>query len=161
MTSPRRRDREQLIGALIPTPHPGRPRPRPAPIPALPAPRPPATDPSDEILIGTARPDRSGRVTERGLLRALRWHPGHPIDIHPHDEMLVIASTPTGQHAVGSRGELPLPVSIRQMCAISPGQPLLLAALIAHDLLVIHPTSTVTRLLADLHTQILGDRHDR
>jgi hypothetical protein len=132
MTSPRRRDREQLIGALIPTPLSDRPRPCPAPIPALPAPRPPATGPSDEILIGTARPDHSGRVTARGLLRA-----------------------------VGCRGELPLPVSVRQMCAISPGQPLLLAALTAHDLLVIHPASTVTRLLADLHTQITGDRHDR
>ncbi|ROO60449.1 hypothetical protein EDC02_2329 [Micromonospora sp. Llam0] len=158
MTSPRRRDREQFIGALIPTPLPDRPRPRPAPIPALPAPRPPATGPSEEILIGTARPDHPGRVTERGLLRALRWDPGHPIDIHPHDGMLVIASTPAGQHAVGSRGELPLPASVRQMCAIVAGQPLLLAALIDHDLLVIHPASTVKRLLADLHTRITGGR---
>lgn len=161
MTPTRRRDCEQLIGALIPAPILGRPRPRSAPMPALPTPRPPAHLSPDEVLIGVARPDRSGRVTERGLLRALRWDPGHRIDIHPHDGMLVIASAGAGQHVVGSRGELPLPASVRQMCAILPGQPLLLAALVAHDLLVIHPAVTVARLLVDRHAQVIGGRRDR
>ena len=57
---------------------------------------------------------------------------------------------------VGSRGELPLPAGARQMCAIAPGQPLLLAALVAHDLLVIHPANAVARLLAELHAQVIG-----
>ncbi|GIH16029.1 hypothetical protein [Rugosimonospora africana] len=113
----------------------------------------------DGVLIGLARPDHSGRVTERGLLRALRWSPGHRIDIRSQGEMLVIASATAGRDVVGSRGELPLPASARQMCAITPGQRLLLAALVAHDLLVIHPASTVTRLLADLHAEIIGGRH--
>ena len=52
-----------------------------------------------------------------------------------------------------------LPASARQMCAIGPGQPLLLVALVAHDLLVIHPASTVIRLLAHLHAEIIGSRH--
>ncbi|GIH16014.1 hypothetical protein [Rugosimonospora africana] len=47
----------------------------------------------------------------------------------------------------------------RQMCAIATGRPLLLVALVAHDLLVIHLASTVTRLLADLHAEIVGSRH--
>ncbi|GIH20570.1 hypothetical protein Raf01_87420 [Rugosimonospora africana] len=45
------------------------------------------------------------------------------------------------------------------MYAITPGQRLLLAALVAHDLLVIHPASAVARLLADLHAEIIGGRH--
>lgn len=158
MTPTRRHDREQLIGALIPVPTPDRPRPRPAPMPALPAPRQPADASPDEVLIGMARPDRSGRVTERSLLRALRWGPGHRIAVHPQGRMLVIASARAGQHLVGSRGELPLPASARQMCAIVPGQPLLLAVLVAHDLLVIHPASTVARLLTDLHDEAIGGR---
>ncbi|MEQ4306294.1 hypothetical protein ABNF97_33775 [Plantactinospora sp. B6F1] len=109
-------------------------------------------------MIGMARPDRSGRVTERSLLGALRWPAGLRIDIHPHSGMVLVASAQVGQHVVGSRGELPLPASVRQMCAIVPGQPLLLAALVAHDLLVIHPASTVMRLLADLHAQVVGGR---
>ncbi|WP_326557214.1 hypothetical protein [Micromonospora sp. NBC_01796] len=158
MTPTRRCDRERLIGVLIPTPLPDRPRPGPAPLPVLPAPRSLATAAADEVVIGVARPDRSGRVTERGLLDALRWPAGHRIDIRPHSGMLVVASAPAGQHVVGSRGELPLPASVRQMCAFVPGQPLLLAALVAHDLLVIHPASTVVRLLADLHAQVVGGR---
>ncbi|WP_203862701.1 hypothetical protein [Plantactinospora mayteni] len=98
-------------------------------------------------------------MTERSLLGALRWPAGHRIDIHPQREMLVLASAPAGQHVVGSRGELPLPASARQMCAIVPGQPLLLAALVAHDLLVIHPANTVVRLLADLHAQAISGHH--
>ncbi|GAA3774207.1 hypothetical protein GCM10022225_72420 [Plantactinospora mayteni] len=158
MTPTRRLDREQIIGVLIPAPLPARSRPGPAPMPALPAPRPPATASLDEVLIGVARPDRSGRVTEHSLLGALRWPAGHRIDIRPHSGMLVVSSASAGQHVVGSRGELPLPASVRQMCAIVPGQPLLLAALVAHDLLVIHPANTVVRLLVDLHAQVVSGR---
>ncbi len=68
--------------------------------------------------------------------------------------MLVVASVLAGPHVGGSRGNCRY--RPRQMCAIAPGQPLLLAALIAHDLLVIHPASTVARLLADLHAQVIG-----
>ena len=152
------RDREQLIGVLIPAPLPGRLRPDPAPLPALPAPDSTADASPDSVLIGVARADRSGRVTERGLLDALGWPAGHRIDVHPHDGMLVITSARAGQQVVGSRGQLPLPASVRQMCAILPGQPLLLAALVSHDLLVIHPASSVTQRLADLHAQVICGR---
>ncbi|RIV40007.1 hypothetical protein D2L64_06680 [Micromonospora radicis] len=110
------------------------------------------------MLIGMARADRSGRVSERGLLGALGWPAGHRIDVHPHGGMLVITSVRAGQQVVGSRGELPLPASVRQMCAIVPAQPLLLAAIVSHDLLVIHPASSVAWLLADLHAQVIGGR---
>lgn len=99
--------------------------------------------------------DRSGRVTERGLLRVLDWAAGHRIDIRPRTGMLIIASAPTGEHVVGSRKELPLPAAARQMCGIVAGQPLLLAAIPARDLLVIHPAHSVARLLAELHAQAL------
>jgi hypothetical protein len=105
------------------------------------------------------RPDRSGRVTERRLLRVLHWSPGHCVDIHVDEGMLLVASAGTGRQTVGSRGELLLPGSARRMCGIVPEQPVLLAALVAQDLLVIHPASTVGRLLTDLHTRLPGGRH--
>jgi hypothetical protein len=52
MTSLHRRDHEQLIGVLVPTPLSDRPLPRPAPMPALPVPRPPDDLSDDEVLIG-------------------------------------------------------------------------------------------------------------
>jgi hypothetical protein len=36
------------------------------------------------------------------------------------------------------------------------GQPVLLAALVTHDLFVVHHASTVARLLTDLHNQLAG-----
>jgi hypothetical protein len=157
--TPIRREPEQLIGVLVPAPLLDRPIPRSAPMPALPEPRPPADLSGVEILFGVACPDCSGRVTERGLLRALHGDPGRRIDIHPQHGMLIIGSAPAGRHAVGSRGELPLPATARRMCAIAAGQPLLFAALVAYDLLVIHPARTVARLLADLHAQAIEVRH--
>jgi hypothetical protein len=159
MTRIHRPDREQPIGVLIPVPLTDRPRPRPAPIPMLPAPRPPVDLSRGEVVLGVACPDRSGRVTERAVLQALRWTPGHRIGMRPHAGILVIASAPAGRHVVGSRGELPLPTAVRTMCGIAEGEPVLLAAFPARDLLVIHPASTIARLLADLHTQALGGGH--
>jgi hypothetical protein len=127
-------------------------------MPALPAPCPPADLSEPDLLFGVACPDRSGRVTERGLLRALHWGPGRRIDIRSHQGMLIIASAAAGEHVVGSREELPLPAAARQMCGIVAGQPLLLAALIAYDLLVIHSARSVAWRLADLHAQAIGAR---
>lgn len=103
-----------------------------------------------------ALPSRCGRVTAQHLLQRLGWQPGHRLDIQPHRGVLVIASANEGGHGVGSRGQLPLPASARRMCRIESGQPVLLAALVAHDLIVVHSISAVARLLADLHAEVAG-----
>ncbi|MEV0431336.1 hypothetical protein [Micromonospora sp. NPDC050495] len=152
---PRRRLDEQLIGAVIPAPLP-RPAPPPAPMPELPAALPAAREPVDDIVFDVARPDADGRVAARALLRALRWPPGHRLHVDATDGLLLIAAAPDGTHAVGARGALPLPVAARQMCGITSHQVVLLAAVPARDLLVVHPSNTITRLLADLHAAVLG-----
>ncbi|KAB1099035.1 AbrB/MazE/SpoVT family DNA-binding domain-containing protein [Micromonospora aurantiaca] len=103
-----------------------------------------------------ALPSPCGRITDQQILHALGWQPGHGLDIQPHQRMLVIGMAENGRYRVGSRGALPLPSSARRMCGIEPGEPVLLAALIAQGLLVVHPVSTVARLVADLHTQLAG-----
>ncbi len=94
-----------------------------------------------------ALPTRCGRVTAQHLLHAMGSAPGHRLDIQQCHGMLVITTAEDGRYQVGCRGELPLPASARQMCQIEPGQPVLLAAFIRHELLVVHPVSTVARLL--------------
>ncbi|MFI2714265.1 hypothetical protein ACH495_29515 [Micromonospora sp. NPDC018662] len=93
-------------------------------------------------------------MSAQHLLRALGWPPSHRLDIQPGHGMLVMRSASDGRHQVGSRGDLPLPANARQLCRIEPGQPVLLAAIVTHELLVVHPVSTVVRLLADLHTHL-------
>ncbi|MEU3457541.1 hypothetical protein ABZ671_28645 [Micromonospora sp. NPDC006766] len=152
---PRRRLDEQLIGAVIPAPLP-RPASPPAPMLELPAALPPAREPVDDIVIDVARPDADGRVAARALLRALRWPSGHRLHIDATDGLLLITAAPDGKHTVGARGALPLPAAARQLCGIHPHQAVLLAAFPVRDLLVVHPSNTITRLLADLHAAVLG-----
>ncbi|MEV0807632.1 hypothetical protein [Micromonospora sp. NPDC050200] len=159
MTAPRQPTRrhldEQLIGAVIPTPLP-RPAPPPAPMPALPEALPAAREPVDDVVFDVARPDADGRVAARALLRALGWPSGHRLHIDVADCLLLVTAAPDGTHVVGARGALPLPAAARQMCGVHPYQAVLLVAFPARDLLVVHPSNTITRLLADLHATVLG-----
>ncbi|MEU7613869.1 hypothetical protein [Micromonospora sp. NPDC049204] len=131
-------------------------------MPALPARvYPPAITDASGLLLWMALPARCGRVSAQHLLHAIGWAPGHRLDIQLCHDMLVITSARDDRYQVGSRGELPLPASARQMCRIEPGQPVLLAAFITYDLLVVHPVGTVARLLTDLHHQLAGGDSDR
>jgi hypothetical protein len=125
----------------------------------LPAPPPVAALRSigpDALLIGAARIDRSGRVHERALLRALGWGPGHRLELDAVDGLIVVASAPAGRHIIDGRGGLPLPATARRMCGIKPGPPVVLAAAVANQVLVIHGAATVARLLAAHYTDLLA-----
>jgi hypothetical protein len=126
------------------------PLPAPPPVAAL------LPGGSDTLLIGTARIDRSGRVHERALLRALGWGPGHRLDLDSIDGLIVVASVPAGRHVIDGRGGLPLPAAARRMCGIKPGPPLVLAAAVADQVLVIHAATMVARLLAAHYTDLLN-----
>lgn len=77
---PRPGTHEQLIAALLPDVTPQRPTPRAVSMPSLSAPSLPSLEDPNTLLVGTARVDRSGRVHERTLLRALSWEPGQGTD---------------------------------------------------------------------------------
>jgi hypothetical protein len=144
-----------LIAALLPA-SPARQRPPTMPLPAPPPVVALRTVRPDRLLIGTARIDRSGRVHERALLRALGWGPGRRLDLDSVDGLIVVAPAPVGRHVVDGRGGLPLPAAARRMCGIEPGPPLVLAAAVAEQVLVIHPAATVARLLAAHYTDLLS-----
>lgn len=152
---------EQMIAALIPTPLP-HPRPEPAPLPTLPAV--PSSPEQAEPVIPTldiARVDRSGRVSARSLLDQLGWRPGHRLRVDVFDGAILIWPATDGLPLVGARGDLVLPVAVRQMCAINTGDLVVLAAEHTRDLLIVHPAATVARLLADLHARLTADGHGR
>jgi hypothetical protein len=113
---------------------------------------------SGDLLVETARLDASGRLTAKTLLRGLGWGPGHRVDIAVTDGVLVVGSAPGGLHMVGDRGELGLPVAARRMCGITPGPPVLLAAALPRDVLLVHPAYLVAGLLADWYAARVGGR---
>jgi hypothetical protein len=130
-------------------------------MPTLPAPGLPTPAGADSLLVGMARIDRSGRLHERHLLRILGWTPGHRLTLDVAHDLIVVRPAPTGPHILDHRGALHLPAAARHMCGIHPGPPVVLAASLADDVLVIHPAELVARLLATHYADATGAHHER
>jgi hypothetical protein len=113
----------------------------------------PADAEPDSLVLAMARVDRSGRLSNRELLEALGWRPGHRVDMDVVDGVLMIASAVSGPHAVRSRGELAVPVALRQMCRITAEASVLLAASVTDGVLVVYPATLVARLLVEFHSR--------
>jgi hypothetical protein len=107
-----------------------------------------------------ARIDRSGRLHERRLLRALGWAPRHRLTLYVVHRLIVALPAPT-DHVLDGRGALHLPAAARRMCGIRPGPRVVLAASMPEQTLVIHPVEIVAGLLATHYTNLLGAHHER
>ena len=147
--------RERLIGALIPdTLGPGNEDARVL-LAVLPTLRRLDNLHPTALLVSTSRMDRSGRVHERILLRELGWDPGSRVDMDTMHGMILIAATPTGQHIIDHRGAIKLPASLRRLCGFEYGPPLVLAAVVPEQVMVVHPSTTVAHLLAAHYTDLI------
>jgi hypothetical protein len=152
---------EQLIAALLPDVH-AEPSPHsPAPLPTLPTPALPTSTDVDGLLVGIARIDRSGRLHERRLLHSLGWAPGQRLALDVVHGLIVVRPSSTGSHALDNRGALALPAAARHMGGIQSGPPVVLAASVADQNLVIHPVTLVARLLAAHYVDLLGGHRDQ
>jgi hypothetical protein len=89
----------------------------------------------------------------------LGWPSGTLLRVDVAHRRLVLEADVRGVTAVGVRGLIGLPAAARRTCGIEAGSIVLLAALILHQTLVIHPAAEVVRLLRHTHTRILGSRH--
>jgi hypothetical protein len=104
-------------------------------------------------LVAIARPDRSGRLSARGLLRAMEWEPGHRLSLEVDDGAIGIHGCAAGMHGVDERGALVLPSSAGRMAGVEPGTSVVLAAFVALDVLVVQPAHAVARLIVDSRRQ--------
>ena len=147
---------ERLIGVLIPPPVPRRPPP-PAPLPTLPCPARPFGESS--VLFDVARLDSSGRLSSRGLVRALCWRVGQRLDVVAVGCSVLVTASATGPYAVTARGEVSVPASARALTGIGSDEPVLLTADPDCGRLVVHPVAAVAALLADLHNGLPGGQH--
>jgi bifunctional DNA-binding transcriptional regulator/antitoxin component of YhaV-PrlF toxin-antitoxin module len=155
------RPSEQLIAALLPDVTAPRPTPRPVSLPTLPVLSLPRLHDPDTLLVGAARVDRSGRIHERAVLRALGWEPGHELELDTANDMIAIASVPGGRHHVDDRGALALPAAARRMCGITIGRPVILLAAVHQQILLVYPAAIVAGLLAARYTTLMGARDAR
>jgi hypothetical protein len=147
--------RERLIGALIPNSLGRREEPTSVSLPTLPALSRLDTVVPVSLLVSTCRMDRSGRIHERLLLRELGWKPGDRLDKDTIQSMILIANTPTGLHGIDDRGAIKLPATLRRLCNITYGPPLVLAAAVPEQVMVVHPGIVVADILAKHYTQLI------
>jgi bifunctional DNA-binding transcriptional regulator/antitoxin component of YhaV-PrlF toxin-antitoxin module len=150
------RVQERLIAALIPDALEPCDDVASAPLPVLPTLTRLEGAAPGGLVVSTTRIDRSGRVHERFLLRELGWEPGQQWEMDTMHGMILIAATRSGQHTVDVRGAISLPAALRHLCGIEPGPPLVLAAVVPEQVMVIHPADTVARLLAAHYTDLIG-----
>ncbi|WP_204010274.1 hypothetical protein [Virgisporangium aurantiacum] len=140
---------EQLIGALVPPATRRSAPPVPLSVPALPGLSLPADAGSNLFLIDVARLDASGRFCSHSLLAALAWPPGHRVEVRVGVDAVVFGSSAAGRQAVGSRGELTLPVSARMLAGLDAQARVALFAVPREGLLIVHPPALIAHLLAE------------
>ena len=121
---------------------------------------PPVDDEPDPLLIDTALLNASGRFCARRLLQALAWQPGQRVDIAVLDDAAVIGAAARGQHLVGSRGDLALPASARDLLSLDPGATVVLMTAPRHHVLVVHPAAVITDLLSEHYARQQGADDD-
>jgi bifunctional DNA-binding transcriptional regulator/antitoxin component of YhaV-PrlF toxin-antitoxin module len=116
---------------------------RPLPVPALDSGSPTVPD----TVYALSAVDKSGRVADRSIVRALGWAPRTRLDIREHSGIVVARPAADGVHRVDDRGHLRLPLAVRRWCRLGAGDRVLCTADAARGVLVAYPLPVLGRLL--------------
>ena len=105
--------REHPIALLVPPDLPARQPPPPTSLPVLARERRPAETglAVDDMLVGIAAFDHSGRIRDRVLIEALGWQPGDATVVRLSSDAAVILRANDGPHRVDRRGQVFVPAS--------------------------------------------------
>jgi hypothetical protein len=63
--------------------------------------------------------DKSGRVADRSIVRALGWMPGTRLDIREQAGIIVASAACDGVHRIDDRGHLHLALAVHRWCRLS------------------------------------------
>ena len=92
--------------------------------------------------------DKSGRVADRSIVRALGWTPETRLEIRERSGIILARAAGDGVHRIDDQGHLRLPLAVRRWCRLAAGDRLLFAADPATGVLMAHPLAVLDRLLA-------------
>ena len=143
-----------LIAPVIPSPAaaarrsaraPAAARTLPLAVPAALS-RPPAL--GRDVVYGLARVDRSGRVADRTVTGALGWRGGDRLTLTAGAGVVVIRRDPSGLVTLPPRSCVPIPAALRHRCGLLPGDPVLLAAVPAEEIMTAYSLAVVDQALA-------------
>jgi len=95
--------------------------------------------------------DSRGRLADRSPLRILRWQPSSRVDMAIVNDSVIIVARRDGSHELTRQGHLRLPVPIRRLCRLNPGDRMLLAACPDRSLLVAYTMAAVDAMILGYH----------
>ncbi len=96
--------------------------------------------------------DKSGRIADRSIVRALGWAPETRLDIREQSGVILVCATANGVHCIDDRGYALLPLTVRRWCRLQTGDRVLLVAHLSAGVLAAHPLAVLDRLLAGTHS---------
>jgi len=99
------------------------------------------------VVYGLGRIDASGRVADRAVIRALGWREGDRLTITAEASVVVARRDPGGMVVVPARPYLVIPAGLRRRCGLRAGDRVLLAALVAEDVLAAYPLAVVDQAI--------------
>lgn len=104
------------------------------------------------VFFSVVRVGGNGVVAARVTLEQLGWVAGSAIQLEVSSGLLVVAPCEErGQASVPPRMCVTLPARLRRQCRIRPGDQVLLAALVEHDLLVVYPQHVLHEMVIAYH----------
>jgi len=140
----------QPIAPVIPSPGrlAGTPSVRPAAVHPLPMAGPAAalSVPAD-VVYGTGRIDRSGRITDQAITCALGWREGDRLTLTAEPGFVVARRDPAGMVTMPARACLAIPAVLRRRCGLRAGDRVLLAAVPGQGLLAAYSFAVVDQAL--------------
>lgn len=105
-----------------------------------------------DVVYGLSTIGEGGRISDRHLLRALDWAPGTCLDIHPHQQLLIIHPISETGTRVTRDGYFRVPYRQRRKVCLFIGDRVLLVGRRSRRRLIVHPPG----VLDDLMTTSLG-----
>jgi bifunctional DNA-binding transcriptional regulator/antitoxin component of YhaV-PrlF toxin-antitoxin module len=142
-----------LPAVIPPTPtgtpsQPAGSRRRPPPLAVLEPDPVPVTD----TVYAVSAVDKSGRVADRSIVRALGRAPGTRLDFREQSGIIAMRAAAEGVHRIDDHGHLHLPLPVRRWCRLAAGDRILFAADRATGVLAAYPVAVLDRLLAGAET---------
>ena len=112
-------------------------------------------------MYGLGRIDASGRVADRAVTRALGWRGGDRLTLTAEAGVIVARRDPGGMVIVPARPYVVIPAGLRRRCGLRAGDRVLLAALLAEDVLAAYPLAVVNHAMQALHPILAAPRGAR
>jgi hypothetical protein len=99
--------------------------------------------------------DASGRLASRALVEALGWSPATNLTLALwQGAAVLIRRDPNGTATADCSLRVNVPVALRARCALRSGDPVLMAASPAHQILLIYTVPLLDQLLSQTHERI-------